>query len=92
MSSIVSVLINAAFCVVKGIIPDVLTMTATPIPRTLAITAFGDLDVSTLRERPQGRKPIKTYWVKHEYAGSGTRFHPQRGGQRTAGVFYLSAY
>ncbi|MFD0713646.1 ATP-dependent DNA helicase RecG [Paenibacillus sp. GCM10027626] len=49
----------------KGINPDVLTMTATPIPRTLAITAFGDMDVSTLRERPRGRKPIKTYWVKH---------------------------
>jgi ATP-dependent DNA helicase RecG len=50
----------------KGMNPDVLTMTATPIPRTLAITAFGDMDVSTLRELPQGRKPIKTYWVKHE--------------------------
>ena len=49
----------------KGLNPDVLTMTATPIPRTLAITAFGDIDVSTLRERPKGRKPIKTYWVKH---------------------------
>ncbi|UVI27824.1 ATP-dependent DNA helicase RecG [Paenibacillus spongiae] len=49
----------------KGLNPDVLTMTATPIPRTLAITAFGDMDVSTLRERPQGRKAIQTYWVKH---------------------------
>jgi ATP-dependent DNA helicase RecG len=49
----------------KGLNPDVLTMTATPIPRTLAITAFGDMDVSTLRERPKGRKPIQTYWVKH---------------------------
>ncbi|TYP72649.1 ATP-dependent DNA helicase RecG [Paenibacillus methanolicus] len=49
----------------KGLNPDVLTMTATPIPRTLAITAFGDMDVSTLNERPKGRKPIKTYWVKH---------------------------
>lgn len=48
----------------KGMNPDVLMMTATPIPRTLAITAFGDLDVSTLRELPGGRKPIKTYWVK----------------------------
>lgn len=48
----------------KGMNPDVLTMTATPIPRTLAITAFGDMDVSTLRELPSGRKPIKTYWVK----------------------------
>ncbi|CAM2814594.1 ATP-dependent DNA helicase RecG [Paenibacillus sediminis] len=50
----------------KGFNPDVLTMTATPIPRTLAITAFGDMDVSTISERPKGRKPIKTYWVKHE--------------------------
>ncbi|WP_219837718.1 ATP-dependent DNA helicase RecG [Paenibacillus sp. R14(2021)] len=49
----------------KGLNPDVLTMTATPIPRTLAITAFGDLDVSTLKERPNGRKPIQTNWVKH---------------------------
>lgn len=49
----------------KGMNPDILTMTATPIPRTLAITAFGDLDVSTLRELPKGRKPIKTYAVSH---------------------------
>jgi ATP-dependent DNA helicase RecG len=49
----------------KGMNPDVLTMTATPIPRTLAITAFGDMDVSTLRELPKGRKPIQTFWVKH---------------------------
>lgn len=50
----------------KGWNPDVLLLTATPIPRTLAITAFGDMDVSSLRERPAGRKPIKTYWVKHD--------------------------
>ncbi|MGF7048523.1 ATP-dependent DNA helicase RecG [Paenibacillus sp. DS2015] len=49
----------------KGYNPDVLTMTATPIPRTLAITAFGDIDVSTINERPKGRIPIATYWVKH---------------------------
>ena len=44
----------------KGFSPDVLVMTATPIPRTLALTAYGDLDVSVMRESPPGRRPIKT--------------------------------
>lgn len=43
--------------------PHVLVMTATPIPRTVAMTVFGDLDVSTLRELPQGRSPISTHVV-----------------------------
>ena len=41
--------------------PDVLMMSATPIPQTLALTAFGDLDITTIRTMPQGRKAIKTY-------------------------------
>ncbi len=44
----------------KGAAPHVLVMTATPIPRTVAMTVFGDLEVSTLTELPQGRSPIRT--------------------------------
>ena len=44
----------------KGLDPDVLVMTATPIPRTLALTAYGDLDTSEIRERLPGRQPVRT--------------------------------
>lgn len=50
----------------KGENPDQLFMTATPIPRTLSITAFGEMDVSIIDEMPAGRKVIETYWVKSE--------------------------
>ena len=44
----------------KGRLPDVLVMTATPIPRTLTLTAYGDLDVSVIRDLPPGRQPVRT--------------------------------
>ena len=50
----------------KGLNPDVLFMTATPIPRTLAITVFGEMDVSILDELPAGRKEIETHWLKED--------------------------
>ena len=49
-----------------GTAPDVLVMTATPIPRTAAMTVYGDLDVSVLDEMPPGRTPIDTAWVAEE--------------------------
>lgn len=49
----------------KGVKPDVLYMSATPIPRTYALTIFGDMDVSTIKERPKGRQKIDTYVKKN---------------------------
>ena len=69
----------------SGHVPDVLVMTATPIPRTAAMTVYGDLDVSVLDEMPPGRTPIVTKWAERPAAGGGgVGRRPRRGRRRAA--------
>jgi ATP-dependent DNA helicase RecG len=71
-----------------GLAPHVLHMTATPIPRTLALTAYGDLDVTALRELPAGRRPIATYVcaTEHERARAYERIREELRAGRQAFV------
>lgn len=62
----------------KGNHPNILSMTATPIPRTLAITAYGEMDVSIIDELPAGRMPIKTTWIRNNQFQSILPFLQQR--------------
>lgn len=86
----------------KGMLPDVLVMSATPIPRTLALAFYGDLEVSTLATLPPGRRPVKTVWFEEkdrpriyrfitEQAAQGLRTYVvcpvvEEGGEGQAGV------
>lgn len=58
----------------KGVYVNQLVMSATPIPRTLALTLYGDLDVSVVDALPAGRKPIKTYWLSEQEKGKAYAF------------------
>ena len=58
----------------KGTSTNMLAMTATPIPRTLAITMYGDMDVSVIDQLPTGRKPIKTTWIQSAKTDSAIGF------------------
>jgi ATP-dependent DNA helicase RecG len=60
------------------VLPHVLHMTATPIPRTLSLTAYGDLDTTALRELPAGRRPIRTWVVGEEKRAGAYRFIRER--------------
>jgi ATP-dependent DNA helicase RecG len=61
-----------------GMAPHALHMTATPIPRTLSLTAYGDLDSTVLRELPAGRRPVKTWLVEEEKRSGAYEFIRQR--------------
>ena len=86
---------RAARCALRGgadgRAPHILLMTATPIPRTLAMTIYGDLDVSVLDELPPGRKPVRTLIFDEARAGGVYALVKRELDRGPAGVRRLSA-
>ncbi len=73
----------------KGVSPHVLVMTATPIPRTLALTVYGDLDLSIIDEMPPGRTPVSTRWLDEaQLPGAWESLRREIGRGRQAYVVY----
>ena len=75
----------------KGYKPDVLVLTATPIPRTLAMTVYGDLDVSVIDQMPPGRKPVRTFLLSDSQRGRAFQIlrDELRGGRQAFVVYPL---
>jgi len=73
----------------KGFTPHVLVMTATPIPRTMALTLYGDLDLSVIDELPPGRQVVKTKWLEPQDREKAYSFlHRQVSNRRQAFIIY----
>ena len=75
----------------KGFCPHYLVMTATPIPRTLALSYFADFDVSAIDELPPGRQPIHTRWLRPGQAAEAWQFIRKQVARGPAGVHRRSA-
>jgi ATP-dependent DNA helicase RecG len=76
----------------KGTNPHVLTMTATPLPRTVALTMYGDLDLSVLDEMPKGRKKIKTWLVPNQKREAGYEWIQKQIGEHGDQAFIVCPF
>ncbi len=69
--------------------PDTLVMTATPIPRTITLTLYGDLDISIIDELPPGRQPVNTHWVKDKAAYQKMIMHVAREVEKGRQAYFI---